>query len=802
MFAVRPLVIVATASSLLITSRSRAQCTPDWVPGAAYPGLYRNMLHDTALWDPDGAGPDPELLVITGDFDAVGGVTANHIAAWDGTRWRPLGAGFGGPSSEGGIPEAADQWSYCVCVHNGALYAGQWHYVCDGAPRPRCFNDSTILRWDGAAWQPVVAFDGALEALATFDGELVAAGHFVGIDDVPARGIARWNGKAWRSLGDSPNDGVDDYVFDLLVYDEQLIVAGSFDTAGGVAARGVASWDGAQWHALGAGLGGEYYGVYTVGVYQDQIVAGGSFGAFSGDPEYVARWDGTAWQPLGSGTNDAVFALAVYSGELIVGGNFGEAGGQPADGIARWNGSEWRSMGSEVGQYPFVSALGVYQADLFAGGAFSSMHGVPAINIARWDGAAWHTIDDGLGGTVRALASHNNDLIAAGYLHSSCGTPLPGRIARWDGQCWNAMTTTHDPSGFRVVAAMTSYNSDLVVAGGFGSIDGVPATNIARWDGTQWHALGSGISDTTAWAPVSALVAYDGRLIAGGYFDTAGGAAANLVASWDGTQWQPLGDGLPGDFAFVSALVVYKGELFAGGGRFDFEGPLKAGVARWDPTTLAWEPILPLGGINDYISALVVYGDDLVAGGIVAAGESSTDFIPFVASWNGSEWRPLGALGPDPEAEIFHTYVGSLAVDGATLIAGGRFARADGAPANNIARWDGTQWHAMGAGLTFGFEDYDPYGSATVSSLVFHNGALAVGGEFLRAGDHPSAYFALWRCPTCPADFNADNRVNSQDFFDFLTAFFNANPAADFNADGAIDSQDYFDYLAAFFAPC
>src|SRR5262249_34596928 len=38
----------------------------------------------------------------------------------------------------------------------------------------------------------------------------------------------------------------------------------------------------------------------------------------------------------------------------------------------------------------------------------------------------------------------------------------------------------------------------------------------------------------------------------------------------------------------------------------------------------------------------------------------------------------------------------------------------------------------------------------------------------------------------CPPDFNHDNVVNSQDFFDFITAFFAGTPNADFNVDGVV----------------
>ena len=57
--------------------------------------------------------------------------------------------------------------------------------------------------------------------------------------------------------------------------------------------------------------------------------------------------------------------------------------------------------------------------------------------------------------------------------------------------------------------------------------------------------------------------------------------------------------------------------------------------------------------------------------------------------------------------------------------------------------------------------------------------------------------YGVIEATACPCDWNNDGTLSSQDFFDFLTAFFQGN--ADFNHSGTTNSQDFFDFIACFF---
>jgi hypothetical protein len=107
-----------------------------------------------------------------------------------------------------------------------------------------------------------------------------------------------------------------------------------------------------------------------------------------------------------------------------------------------------------------------------------------------------------------------------------------------------------------------------------------------------------------------ALTVYDGELIAGGYFTTAGGTPANYIARWDGTTWSPLASGMGGTtYRSVVALTEYNDELIAGGNFTTADETVSAFWARWGP-------VGPLGdldgdcsvGASDLLILLVNWG--------------------------------------------------------------------------------------------------------------------------------------------------------------------------------------------------
>lgn len=492
----------------------------------------------------------------------------------------------------------------------------------------------------------------------------------------------------------------------------------------------------------------------VVAVHGDEVYLGGSFtvemGGLPNDTFVrVAHWDGSRWRRLGDGVDATVHAIAVVGDAVYVGGEFSVAGGRPAARLARWDGAEW----SEV-----------------AGGVSSSR---------SWDQTA-----------VRALAYDGSTLYVAGVFDSAGageGAVAANGFAAldlatdtwktYDGGLWFAS----EPGEGRALALA---GDRLYVGGSFDRAGTVETASFAALDLTSgsWEGLGAGVRNGDFTGTVEALAVDAGTVYIGGRFTAAGDVATSGVATLTRGGYSTLGTftyyGDPGG-AIVVALACSGGRLYAAG-TFTTAGDVEAEHwAAHDGT--GWR--VPVA-LDNAVAALAPYGEGVVVAGMF--GHSDALRIPHAGIWTGRQWQTFGqGLGHDPYANVFvyalaatrtgvyaggyfdqagpirvaslaewrddvwHDLAGGvqsphalgevfamLAV-GSDLYVTGQFETAGGAPAANIARWDGQQWWPLGTGI-----------QGTGYALTMLGGRLYVGGGFFLAGDVTVSNVASWEPAT------------------------------------------------------
>ena len=392
--------------------------------------------------------------------------------------------------------------------------------------------------------------------------------------------------------------------------------------------------------------------------------------------------------------------------------------------LARWDGADWSDVGTGVNNG--VSDLATDGTNLYAAGSFTMAGDVPANRIARWDGANWSALGTGFtGATIQALAVWNGDLYAAGSF-TAAGGVAASRIARWDGATWSPLGNGLNNTVYALVAG----TAGLYAAGNFTSSGATALTRIARWDGTAWSPLGAGVNNI-----VTALGVQDGNLYASGSFTSAGGVSVNLIARWDGSNWFAMGSGLSAYGA--RAFAVLNGDLYVGGS-FDYAGGSYAPkLARWDGT--AWSAVgESMTGVGaSSIDAMVVMPDGVGGGNLFVGGvfrSAETMPVKNIARYDGTSWHALGN-GQAPDNTVWETGVGIDAEGGKVIYAGGLFLQAGSSSAKYIAAWDvdaGT-WKSVGTGV-----------NGEVRTVATSGTDLYVGGVFTTAGITNAYNVAHW----------------------------------------------------------
>jgi hypothetical protein len=542
--------------------------------------LYPQVQAMTSF-DPDGAGPEPRRLIVTGRFQRAGNLTVNSIAAWDGAAWHALGGGF---ANGAGVGSSARGNALVVHDLDGSgpqapsLVAGGWFERAGGAVV------RSLARWDGGSWSDVSggvsiespARAGQVLGLASHDSDgsgphparLAVSGRFDLAGSVPSLNVAALGEGVWTPLSDG---GVVVYAYNVEHFPlasfkpkgsetPVLVGAASFGFENQSLNLNMAAWNGV-WTPLSKGIAGRITEFATLdtdgsGPQPNEVIVAGPFSLVDdGIATGLARFDGQRWRSLGQVGPANILAVTTVdpdgagpsAGEVWVSGTVPVPGG-PIHGIAAWNGSSWRQIGSTL---DFARCFGTFDFDGSGpeGARTLSCAGYYPMTIRAWDGSGWIQVGGQfvLSDTnrfedpeMRAMLSHDFDgegplapvLVAAGrfdYVYEDGNPTQIHSVAQWDGLAWRPIGA--GLPDFQVKGAV-SFDAD-------GAGPGVPWLVVVGpgalvWRGTSWEnlALPTEGRDIQIFDP-------DGH---GGLPESLFVVAADGVYRWSGSSWDSLGE--------------------------------------------------------------------------------------------------------------------------------------------------------------------------------------------------------------------------------------------------------------------
>ncbi|MBL9078406.1 MAG: hypothetical protein JNL08_12925 [Planctomycetes bacterium] len=232
----------------------------------------------TGTWSPLGSGivqgaarhlvvlPTGEL-VVGGAFSAIGGVACTNIARWTGATFAPLGSGPGGSVSAMDVAPNGDlvaiagssvqRWDGSTWTSVGIVPANVSQLAFAANGDIVASHQGGFVRWNGSSWAPYAPGMTSVRNLATMpNGDLLAAGQLAG-QPLGNLHFAVWNGTGWTALGASWNFtlGLSEIRDFLFLPNGDPVAVGQYMFQPFAEHIGVHRWDGAAWTAFSTTAG-------------------------------------------------------------------------------------------------------------------------------------------------------------------------------------------------------------------------------------------------------------------------------------------------------------------------------------------------------------------------------------------------------------------------------------------------------------------------------------------------------------------------------------------------------------------
>jgi uncharacterized repeat protein (TIGR01451 family)/uncharacterized delta-60 repeat protein len=343
------------------------------------------------------------------------------------------------------------------------------------------------------------------------DGKILIGGDFRSVNHVTRNRMARLHPNGLLdptfNAGLGPNRPVRAIAAQP---DGRLLIGGFFDRVHGTNRAHIARLlaDGSLDIFFDPGAGADNP-VFSLALAPDgQVVAGGSFTTFDGDPRagiVMLNTNGTvdaSFNP-GEGANGTVYAVAIQGdGKVVLGGDFTIVGRTFRPGIARLNRDGSLDLSFNLGEGPNGAVRAItLQADggILLGGSFTTVDGHPRGGLARLnpDGTVDPlflplTSGDGANGSVLDIELQaDGNLIVVGDFTTFNGVTRR-RITRLlpNGKTDPTINFGEGANSF-IAAAVIQPDRRIVIGGGFTSVQGQTRNSIARLYGGSIAGPGS-----------------------------------------------------------------------------------------------------------------------------------------------------------------------------------------------------------------------------------------------------------------------------------------------------------------------